>query len=378
MNINNKQKILFISSGFGVGGIERVLSIVANKLSDSYDVDILCLERVKPFYHLDKRIKVIYCSILFSFFYRISRYVHNGLKKYFHVNVRIDFLVKFISYKIDFEVYDSIVFLPYSFFMCPKLMTKSHNSKKIMWMHNNFQVYMNNYYKYMKEDLISTIRYSDKIIALTDEDKKSISTFSNQVVKINNPLTIDSKNNISNLEVKIISITCRYTIQHKGLDYLIKISSYLPPDWKISIAGTGTNKEKKQFMDMIKLAGVESKFIIRGAVRGDELLRHYMHSSIYIMTSRWEGSPLVLTEAMSFGLPIISFENSGALEILQNGKSGVIVEQGNVQEFSKQLNLMINNIDLRKKYAQKSLIRSLDFKMDSIINKWDSILEEQV
>lgn len=66
------------------------------------------------------------------------------------------------------------------------------------------------------------------------------------------------------------------------------------------------------------------------------------------MTSRWEGFGLVLTEAMSFGLPIIAFENSGSNEVLDNGKYGIVVEQGNVEEFSRELNRMISDYDLRK------------------------------
>ena len=92
------------------------------------------------------------------------------------------------------------------------------------------------------------------------------------------------------------------------------------------------------------------------------------------MTSRWEGFGLVLTEAMSFGLPIISFDNSGANEVLDNGKYGLLVEQGNVENFSKELNRMISSYELRKEYSQKSLERIIDFDIEHIIKQWDDIL----
>ncbi len=93
------------------------------------------------------------------------------------------------------------------------------------------------------------------------------------------------------------------------------------------------------------------------------------------MTSRWEGFPLVLAEAMNFGLPIISFENGGSNEVLENGKYGKLVEQGNVELFSEELNRMISDIQLRKEYAVKSLQRAKSLQLDSIIKQWEKILQ---
>lgn len=368
------KRILFISSGMRMGGIERVLSEIMNQLSKDYNISLFCLERISPFYRIDSSITIRYCSKLFEVAYKMLRYIHNGLKKYFKVNLSLKLVAKWISAKIKFGDYDTVIFLPYSFFMCPFLIKENSESKNIMWMHNNFRVYFDDYYKYMSDELLKSLQISDVVISLTNEDKDGFGEYSNNVIKINNPLTLRNNGKRANLESKTISVTCRYAIEHKGLDYLVNVAKMIPQEWKIAVAGSGNSSEIRDFKSLIEKADVEDKFILRGAITGDNLQKHYQNSSIYVMTSRWEGLPLVLTEAMSFGLPIISFENSGANEILQGGSFGVIVEQGNVDKFSYQLNKMIENEELRKEYSCKSLRRVKDFECDHIVQQWKNIL----
>lgn len=374
--INRNKKILFITSSLNMGGIERVLATCVNELSQKYSIYVFCLERSEPFYDLNRNITVLYAPKIFAFTLKAGRLLHNGLKKYFNMNFKLTLWSNIIKKKIDKECFDTVVYLPATFFMFPSLIKSKKNSKNIIWTHNNYKVYIEDYYKYLKNELIESLEISDAVIALTEEDKDGFFSYSNtnNIVKINNPLTIANIGKNSNLKNKIISITCRYSINHKGLDFLLQIGKNIPDDWKIAIAGTGSKKEVKEFKRLIASHNISSKIILRGAISGEQLCKHYRESSVYIMTSRWEGMPLVLAEAMSFGLPIISFDNSGANEVLDNGKYGLLVEQGNVENFSKELNRMISSYELRKEYSQKSLERIIDFDIEHIIKQWDDIL----
>lgn len=368
------KKVLFITSSMTLGGIERVLCTITDNLVDDYNITILCLEKAKPFYKVNNKISILYVSKYFDVFYKAYRYIHNGFKKYFGIKLKPNLFIKSLCANFHFSTYDIIIFLPYSFFMFPKLIEECTSSKNIMWMHNNYKVYFEDYYKYMPRELKEAIGHCDCIVSLTNEDKQGFGAYSDKVITINNPVTIDNKGFISNLQSKIISITCRFSIMHKGLDYLVQISKKIPANWKIAVAGTGSRDEIRDFKKLIKEANVESKFILRGALEGKELIDHYMNSSIYVMTSRWEGFGLVLTEAMSFGLPVISFENSGSKEILQDGKVGILIEQGDIVEFSNKLNLLIDNFCLREELSKKSLTRVKSFKREVIIGQWRGIL----
>lgn len=92
------------------------------------------------------------------------------------------------------------------------------------------------------------------------------------------------------------------------------------------------------------------------------------------MTSRWEGMPLVLAEAMSFGLPIVAFEQSGSSEVLDDGKYGILVENGNVEAMITELLKLVENPELRKIYQRKSLERVQNFKVEILQKQWQNII----
>ncbi|PAE10714.1 hypothetical protein CHI02_18580 [Niallia circulans] len=187
-----------------------------------------------------------------------------------------------------------------------------------------------------------------------------------------NPSTI-TINEISNLSTKNIIFVGRLIIEQKGLDYLLTIAENLDPGWKINIAGDGADRVK--FQKCVRKRGLENKINILGSLGTKELRALYLSGSIFISTSRWEGFGLVLTEAMAAGLPVISFDNAGPVEILKNGEYGVVVKNHDIQSFIKELKELMNNIDLRRDYQKKSLMRLKDFDIDSIIKKWYQVLK---
>jgi Glycosyltransferase len=107
---------------------------------------------------------------------------------------------------------------------------------------------------------------------------------------------------------------------------------------------------------------------------GKALKKHYLKSSIYLMTSRYEGFGLVLLEAMNFGLPIIAFSQSGSKEILNNGKYGILVSNGDVEAMYEKLLDFINDVNLREEYQQKSIKRVKDFSLDAITKQWEKTI----
>src|SRR5699024_4738402 len=117
------------------------------------------------------------------------------------------------------------------------------------------------------------------------------------------------------------------------------------------VAGDGADKDT--FNQMIKENYLEDKIILKGSLKSEELVDLYKSGSIFISTSRWEGFGLVITEAMSFGLPIVSFNNSGPREILKNGQYGILVEQDNVEEFSRKVNELVQDRIIRKSFQDK-------------------------
>lgn len=369
------KKVLFVVNNLGMGGIQRVVTVVSESLVNDYNVKIYSHDKVDPFYKVEeevvfgeknifeKRLNPIYLGI--NVLYRLV-----FKKKKTLINTHVNSLCRYL----EKNPVDTVIISGPSVVKASVIKKRFPNINVILWMHNNHKVYFEGYFSKVKDSLIESMQGADTVVALTEEDKRGYGVISENVVKINNPITLDNLGLVSDLNEKIISITCRYDIQHKGLDYLVKIAKKLPEDWKIAIAGSGNTQEIDALRKLIADEKAEDKILLRGALEGEQLLRHYKDSSIYIMTSRWEGMPLVLAEAMSFGLPIVAFEQSGSSEVLDDGKYGILVENGNVEAMITELLKLVENPELRKIYQRKSLERVQNFKVEILQKQWQNII----
>lgn len=254
--------------------------------------------------------------------------------------------------------------------LIPLVKEKISNIKVIAWQHNEYEIYVNQYYKRYIKNYLNGIKYADLVVSLTEDDQKRFGNINKNSTYIYNPLTLSNRENkISKLSNRKIIFVSRLEIEQKGLDYLIKIGKSLKDDWKIFIAGEG--KDKKKLMKMIKMNNLQEKIILCGALKSEELEELYTSGSLFISTSRWEGFGLVITEAMLFGLPIISFNNRGPNEILKNGNYGILIEKNNINDFIKMVNNLIESPEKMQFYQKRSLERVMDFKKEIIIKKWE-------
>lgn len=273
------------------------------------------------------------------------------------------------EYKIDIVILNS--FWSVTLF-AEALRNDRPNLKTIGWMHEatdySFGSLTKNYRPAFKKALAAV----SAIVCLTHFDFKVFSEYNNKVKVIYNPVVL-TKHGLSPLTSRSIIFTTRLDTYIKGLDYLVDLADQLPEGWKIQIAGQGHPDQVKEFQNMIsKVSPNKLNFI--GALKGAALAKHYQSGSMFISTSRTEGLGMVIIEAMSFGLPIISFAHNGGREILEADQTGLLVPIGDVQGMLDKINLLINDIALRREYGEKSLQRYEAFKMPQIILQWNDLL----
>ena len=169
-------------------------------------------------------------------------------------------------------------------------------------------------------------------------------------------------------------ITLGNFIPDKGYDLLLKIWSIveknISTDWYLEIVGSG--KEEKKLKDLkedLKLTRV----IFSPKTQNVE--HKYLQSSIYVLSSRNEGFPMVLLEACAMGLPIIAFNcNTGPDEIIEDGLNGFLIEPFDITLFAQKLIELITNKSLREKFSKKSIEIAQKFQIDKIGNEWESLL----
>lgn len=101
----------------------------------------------------------------------------------------------------------------------------------------------------------------------------------------------------------------------------------------------------------------------------------YKDYSIFALTSRHEGFPMVLLEAISSGLPIISLDcETGPSELIKDGENGFLVKCFDVEEFAKKLNTLTTEINL-KEFSESTMARSSDFKQEKFLSEWVNLIQ---
>ena len=168
--------------------------------------------------------------------------------------------------------------------------------------------------------------------------------------------------------------------RYKGWDILIQAAKELRPllvkkNWMICIAGGGT-EETQEFLEMLRHdAGVEDclKFI---GYRTD-MKELFQKASIFCLSSRSEGLPMVLIEAMSQGCAPVACDNLGRTkEIITNENEGLLFKTADVDDIARQLSIMITDSEKRKEIQLAAVKRSEAYLLDRIVEKWESMLNE--
>lgn len=166
--------------------------------------------------------------------------------------------------------------------------------------------------------------------------------------------------------------------KYKGWDLLIKAAGsikrlFIDDGWKIMIAGDGPESSKSLLADLCKQNGVEDVVVFLG-YRTD-MKELYQRASIYCLSSRSEGLPMVLLEAMSQGCAPVACENLGRTkEIISCEKEGLLFKTGDVEDLARQLSVMITDHEKRKEIHLAAVKRSEAFLMDRIIERWEFLL----
>ena len=156
----------------------------------------------------------------------------------------------------------------------------------------------------------------------------------------------------------------------KGYNYLIdawKIVYQKHPDWIINIFGSGEYKDRvrKQIQDN----GLQDVVIMNNPI--DHIMEEYLKSSIYVMSSVFEGFAMVLLEAMSCGLPCVSFDCPyGPRNVITDGVDGILVEYLNSQALADNICKLIENEELRKRMGRQGRHNVLRFSRETIMPQW--------
>ena len=381
MSDNKRYKIVYCTPAlYMAGGVERVLTLKANYFADhfGYDITIILTEgKDKPlFYPLSDKVKVVNLNIGFEelwtysfikkvFVYLKKQHLFKKLLKQELIRIHPDITVSLLRREINF------------------LTSINDGSKKIGELHvnkanyRNFEqgeanVFKNLFARYWMRNLVYNLKQLDKFVVLTEEDRNNWVELDNIEV-IPDPLTFSPSSYSPLTERRVIAVG-RYVYQ-KGFDLLIQSWSIVEkecPDWSLTIIGQGNRLEYESLMDELHVD--RSRCKLMGPT--DTIQDEYMKSSLLVMSSRFEGFGMVLVEAMSCGLPVVSFDcPCGPKDIIQDHVDGLLVEKGNVEKLAESIIWMIQHPEQRKAMADKAIENVQRFRIERIADKWKSLFD---
>lgn len=338
------------------GGTERMTAIISKALCNEENkvfILSLTLKEKEVFFNLD---------------YRVTHIVLNQFGKKSGIVKQIGLIHQFIKKeKIDVVINVDIGMGIYGI-----IASFGTTAKTITWEHAN---YFNNWDSRVFPCFRRfAAKHSGALVVLTDKDKKNYQDnirTKTPIYAISNP--VNRHDFVYDVHSKTI-LSAGLLLPIKGYEKAIQVARKVfdvCQDWKWIICGEGP--ERNYLEQLIKEYNLQEKMILKGTVQNME--EQYQRASMFVMTSQMEGLPMVLLEAKSWGLPLVSFDiMTGPSDIIQDGINGYLIEEGNIDEMAERIVELIKDDSKRKAFSKESQ-RDMDkFGMKKIANQWNELV----
>ena len=362
-------------------GMERVLTLKANYLAaqtDKYEIYIILTEGhdKPPYYPLLPQIHVVQLDINFDDLYTVS-----AIKKisgYFQKQKLFKRRLRDCLEQIKPDITISLLRREINFIN--QIKDGSIKLGEIHFSRANYRDFRNNRLpafiqrvvaKYWMGQLIRELKKLSRFIVLSEEDKEMWTELDNVSV-IYNPLPFYLEETASCSSKKVIAVG--RLVPQKGFDMLIdswKIVAEKHPDWTLSIYGDGMREELQAKIDAYQLQG---KCVLEHSV--SQITEKYLESSIFVLSSRYEGFGMVIIEAMACGLPAVAFTcPCGPKDIIQDGVDGLWVENGNIQDMANKIGYLIEHEEERKRMGQAARNNVKRFSLENTGRQWEELFD---
>jgi len=223
--------------------------------------------------------------------------------------------------------------------------------------------------RYWQNQLIRQIKKLDAFVVLTEEDRKAWTDLPNIYV-IPNFISKKQERYSDCLQKTVIAVG-RYTEQ-KGFDLLFQAWKNVEErnsDWTLKIFGAGNHDDYQRLADSMGLQHVQ----LYGPIK--DVSEAFRNASIFAFSSRYEGFGMALIEAMSCGIPSVSFAcPCGPRDIICNGEDGFLVEDFDINDFSERLLFLMNDENTRRDMGRKASQNMRRYLEDGIMDKWMNTL----
>ena len=379
---------IFTYSIFTVGGEQRVVSLIANKLSEKHEVTIFTMDKVnsgKPRYNLDESIGIDYYhphkGDAVSFVLRAATHLTpvvvydwfpKGIERAYCPNKYAGIMNDLIS-----DEYDTVIATAWqlSIILGKVKRLYSRGFRAIAWEHSSYEAYFERKHFYLNNNtqlFADNLRYVDSIVVLNnDYQEKYLRKLGLDSEVIYNPKSFVISS-VSKLNNRTILYCGRIDDNFKGIDLLLDSFDKFcnrNSDWRLLIAGDGPALKKYKGLAETLDCGNRVEFL--GSI--SNVREMMLEASIFVLPSRFEGFPMSVTEAFECGLPVIAYDIP-AMEPFKESGGAVCVPCFDTDEYSNRLLELADDIELRQRLGRNAREFAGQLDIDIIGEKWEDIL----
>lgn len=377
-------KLVYVTPAiYSAGGVERVVTLKASYFAEhyGYDVTIIVTEGKgrDSFFPLSNKVKVINLAINFEelwtcsfiqkiFVYLKKQHLYKRMLSRELQRIRPDITISTLRREINF------------------LNDIRDGSRKIGEIHvnranyRNFKTEDSNFVKNLfaklwSSNLVGHLKKLDKLVVLTEKDREAWTELE-QVEVIPDPLPFVPES-VSSLTEKRVIAVARYSYE-KGIDLILQAWAEVEKqcaDWYLDIYGDGDTTSYEKLMNEL---GIDKRRC-RLNGRTNDVEYEYCHSSLFVLSSRFEGFGVVIVEAMACGLPVVAFDCPwGPRAIIKDGEDGILAENGNPSALAKGLICLMENDTKRVAMSTAAQRNVQRFSIDEIAQQWKCLFDEIV
>lgn len=361
-----KRVCLFVGNLAKQGGEERMCVTLAQMLVDA-GYYVVIVEQLRPYY-TPPTYKIppkVHSKIINGC--RVERFLsRKPLLKYISLlKYKLILMLYHIDVVIDVDIHASLI---------TSKVINHKKTKLISWDHFNYERFIARPSRQPLHNIF--LRHVDKLVVLTKSDLRDYIEKERlpekMMAQIYNASPIQCDSQTTHHNSRTVLAVGRLEAQ-KGFDMLLKaweIIASTHTDWNLEIVGDGCMKRELQ--ETIKQNHLQH---ISLQPYTNNIREKYEQAAFLVVSSRYEGFPLTVIEAMTMSLPVVSFDIVGPNEVIDDGKNGFLVELGNIEALADKILYLMDNDQKREEVGRNAFYSSLQFRFKNISSQWVSLIE---